>query len=188
MKRLWKHHKWILSLVLVALIGVGATSAYLMASSGSVKNTFATGTVQTDIVEVLEGEKTVTVKNTGDLPVYVRARIVVGGANTDQVEYTYSAPAATALAESDKVYVVLANPSDWQQASGRNDATDWYYYTKDSLKTGEETSALMLRVLIGGKANVDTAHFEVTVTQESVVIGNDPLTTADQIKEAFEAR
>lgn len=188
MKRLWKHHKWILSLVLVVLIGVGATSAYLMASSGSVKNTFATGTVQTDIVEVLGGEKTVTVKNTGDLPVYVRARIVVGGANTDQVVYTYDQPADDTLANSDQVYVILANQSDWQHASDQTAATDWYYYTKDSLKSGDETSALMLRVLIGGQAKVDTSHFEVTVTQESVVIGNNPLTSADQIKGAFEAR
>ena len=69
MKRFMKHHKWILSLLLVALIGVGATGAYLVASSGTVKNTFASGNVTTEIEENVgsEGQKEVAIKNTGDL-------------------------------------------------------------------------------------------------------------------------
>ena len=188
MKRLLKHHKWILSLLLVALIGVGATSAYLIASSGTVKNTFASGNVDTEIDEDLSNDnKIVKIENKGELPAYVRARIVVGGANADKVVYTAEEPATAELAESDQVYVILANQSDWAQATGETGHNDWYYYLKP-LDSSEKTSALMTRVMVGGKAQIDEAHFTVTITQEAVVIGNDARSTADEIKTEFGKR
>ena len=188
MKRLMKHHKWILSLLLVALIGVGATTAYLVSSSGVVKNTFASGNVDTEIDEDLSGEnKIVKIENQGELPVYVRARIVVGGAKAENVVYTTKAPSDEELVNSEKVYVILANTQDWAQATDATGANNWYYYLK-TLPAGEKTTELMTKVLVGGKAEIDENHFTVTITQEAVVIGSDTLTTADAIKTEFGKR
>ncbi len=186
MKRLWKH-KWILSLLLVAVIGIGATTAYLVASSGTVKNTFASGEVETEIVEVLNGEKQVSVQNTGELPVYVRARIVVGGANLDDVKFVKESdlPNSDALVESTDIYVVMSSNNDWAQTT--TGANEWYYYLK-FLPINTSTSNLMERVVIGGKASYDAAHFEVTISQECVVASNSGLTDASAIQEVFASR
>lgn len=187
MKRFMKHHKWILSLLLVALIGVGATGAYLVASSGTVKNTFASGEVKTKINEVLEGGKQVSVENTGDLPVYVRARIVVGGADASKVKYVTAVP--DNLENSEYVYVILENQNDWKQVTEGNN--NWFYYCKylpANQGTASKTSLLMSKVYIGGKANVDEDHFTVTITQEAVVASNTNLTDPADIEAAFKAR
>lgn len=185
MKRFMKHHKWILSLLLVALIGVGATGAYLVASSGTVRNTFASGDVTTEIKEDLTAGKKVSVQNTGDLPVYVRARIVVGGADASKVQYVRENQLPTDLANSDGVYVVLSDSAKWQQnATGNN---EWYYYT-EFLPAGSTTDLLMTKVYIGGAAKVDESHFEVTITQEAVVASDTTLTTAAAIENAFAER
>ena len=185
MKRFMKHHKWILSLLLVALIGVGATGAYLVASSGTVKNTFASGEVKTKINEVLEDGKQVSVENTGDLPVYVRARIVVGGANQDNVFYVHENELPADLANSENVYVVLSDSTKWAQNTvGKN---EWYYYT-EYLPSKAETELLMSKVYIGGNAKVDEAHFTVTITQEAVVASDTNLHTPADIEAAFKAR
>lgn len=183
MKRFMKHHKWILSLLLVALIGVGATGAYLVASSGTVKNTFASGNVTTEIEENVgsEGQKEVAIKNTGDLPVYVRARIVVGGAKQSDLEYVTALP--TGWESAGKVYIVLNPNSGWTKDG--DDPNGWYYYT-EYLPAGQLTNKLMTHVYIGANATVDTDHFTVTITQESAVASDTSYNTIDQIKTAFE--
>ena len=186
MKRFMKHHKWILSLLLVALIGVGATGAYLVASSGTVKNTFASGKVTTEIKEDLTAGKEVSVENTGDLPVYVRARIVVGGADASKVVYTYTKPSDEALKTSDCVYIILENQNDWKQVTDGNN--NWFYYCKylpANQGPASKTSLLMSKVYIGGNAKVDEAHFTVTITQEAVVASDTNLSTPAEIEEAF---
>lgn len=186
MKRFMKHHKWILSLLLVALIGVGATGAYLVASSGTVKNTFASGNVTTEIEENVgsDGQKEVAIRNTGDLPVYVRARIVVGGVDQSKLVFTKTAPTTADLnnVNNDKIYIVMNDTTSWEKdGSGAN---DWYYY-KQYLPAGSTTEKLMTSVYIAAGANVDTSHFTVTITQESAVASDTSYNTIDQIKTAF---
>lgn len=183
MKRFMKHHKWILSLLLVALIGVGATGAYLVASSGTVKNTFASGNVTTEIEEDVgsEGQKEVAIKNTGDLPVYVRARIVVGGANQDNVKYVTALPGD--WKDSANVYILLNPNSGW--AKDGDDPNGWYYYT-ECLPAGQLTNKLMTHVYIGANATVDTDHFTVTITQESAVASDTSYKNVADIQKAFD--
>lgn len=69
----------LLALVVAVLMGtVGGTVAYLATSTGSVTNTFTPAEVTTKIEEGFEGtvKSNVKITNTGDIPVYVRAKVV----------------------------------------------------------------------------------------------------------------
>lgn len=67
------------ALVLIFGALVGSTVAFLVAESQTVTNTFNPTSVTTDIVENFDGEvkNDVKVKNTGEIPAYIRAAVVV---------------------------------------------------------------------------------------------------------------
>ena len=69
----------LLALVAMLLLGsVGGTVAFLVTSTNSVENVFTPANLDTDIVEVVEGnvKKSITVMNNGNVPVYVRVAII----------------------------------------------------------------------------------------------------------------
>ena len=66
--------------VLVLLVGiVGASVAYLSMKTPAVKNEFAYGKVSCEVLEDFDGtvKSNVRIKNTGNIPAYIRARVVV---------------------------------------------------------------------------------------------------------------
>lgn len=75
----------ILSLCLIFTAVVGGTLAYLFDKTDSVNNTFIPAHVTTDITEDFDGEvkKNVNVKNTGDIDVYVRVKLVTYRVNDE---------------------------------------------------------------------------------------------------------
>ena len=64
----------IVSLVLIIALAASATLAYMVNSSGSVVNRFTPSSVQCLVVE---GEGAISVRNTGDIPAYIRASYVL---------------------------------------------------------------------------------------------------------------
>lgn len=68
----------ILSLLVVMTVTVGGTVAYLTTMTESVTNTFTPSTVTGEVTENFDGEvkKNIQVKNTGDIAVYVRVKLV----------------------------------------------------------------------------------------------------------------
>lgn len=68
----------ILSLLVVMTVTVGGTVAYLTTMTESVTNTFTPSTVTGEVTEDFDGEvkKNIQVKNTGDIAVYVRVKLV----------------------------------------------------------------------------------------------------------------
>lgn len=69
----------LLALVVAVLMGtVGGTVAYLVTSTDPVENTFTPAEVTTEIDEEFDGKvkSNVKITNTGDIPVYVRAKVV----------------------------------------------------------------------------------------------------------------
>ena len=58
---------------------VGGTAAYLVASTPPVTNTFAVPKLETEIRESFDGEvkDSVRIANTGGVPAYIRAAVVV---------------------------------------------------------------------------------------------------------------
>ena len=69
----------LVSLILVLSVTIGVSLAYLVATSGSVENTFSPSRVTTEVNETFDGnvKTNVSIKNTGDTTAYIRAAVVV---------------------------------------------------------------------------------------------------------------
>lgn len=213
MKPLFKTKRMLTAtlLALVMMVAVGATLALMASTSNSVTNTFAAAQVETEIDEDLkDGNKKVTIENTGKSPVYVRARIMVSGVDPDNIviadepdEYIYNEDTdeyGIETPEAGKLYLIMPNVTeDWEQAApaepGKKPALDDYYYYKKVLPGKEEggtthsTSSLLEKVVVGsGLATQlkEDPNFSVTVYHESVLaIDTAEPITLDKVVTAF---
>lgn len=167
----------LLSVLLVAVVAVGGTLAYLMASDSPLLNTFALAKVETEIEEPASdtaANKTAKVVNTGDSPVYVRARVVISGGDA-------------AVLESDNLITFTYNTEAWQ------DGDDGFYYYMGILpaESGEnsKTPALFTGVQVADTVSKD-AEFSVDVYQESVLApaGDDVEWELQDAIDAFAAK
>ena len=199
MKPLFKTKRALLStiLALVLVIGVGATLAYLSAADARLTNTFSLAEVDTEIKEDLtDGNKTVTVKNVGKSPVYIRARLMVSGIDPKQVVIVSSEPTEKALGT---VYLVMPNvTANWEQANDTK-PDNFYYYkgvvyggAEDATPKGNpiETSALLQKVVFAddlAKNKDFLDQFSVTVYHESVLAQDTSLKDASAIKDVFDS-
>lgn len=142
-----------LSILLVAVVLVGGTLAYLVTQTELLTNTFAVVDIDTEIEETpddgSESTKQPTVKNNSNVPVYVRAIAVV------TTEEGSSVPVSDADVKINYAY----QDTDWVKNG------DYYYYTEPVASNG---STDML--FDGVKVNItDTgAKFAVYVYHESV--------------------
>lgn len=167
----------LLSVLLVAVVAVGGTLAYLMASDSPLLNTFALAEVETEIKEPDSGtaaNKTAKVVNTGESPVYVRARVVISGGDAD-------------VLEEQNLITFTYNEEAWQNGG------DGFYYYKGILpaNSGEasETPALFTGVTVS-KDVPKEAEFSVDVYQESVLApaGDDVEWELQDAIDAFAAK
>lgn len=110
----------VMASILTLLIGmVGGSLAYLITSTDPVKNVFTPGSVTPDITEEFDGsvKNDVAVKNTGNVPVYIRAKVIVTWENAD----------GTVLGEqpvAGEDYDITYTANGWIQGSN-----GFYYYT-----------------------------------------------------------
>ena len=167
MKWFFKQHKILLLSLLAVFAVVGTTVALLVATDTQVTNSFQFAKIDTSITEETghPNEKLVKIQNDDISSVYVRARVVVSGADVGvaKVEYVTAQPDTL---EPDTIYVVY-NAQGWDKSG------EWFYYKgilpgKQEGQNAPETPALMTQVFAG--ADVDSTHtFEVDVYQESVL-------------------
>lgn len=161
--------KALISILLVAVLMIGGTIAYLVQGSNEVSNTFQVADPGTSVVE--EGDssaehKTAKVQNTGNVPVYVRAIAVVVSAE--------DSPAVNA-----EDMTIGYNTEKWTY-----DETDGYYYYKEILPVGETTAPLFTGVTdIEAPEN---ANFSIQVYQECVAVPTGSTSTElTAMKNAF---
>ena len=161
--------KTLLSILLVAVVLVGGTLAYLMASDSPVLNTFKLAEVKTDINEPTTGTdvtKSAWVSNTGESAVYVRAKVLISsgdaGVTEDQFDFTY-------------------NTDYWM--AGENG----FYYYKDVLQPNMSTEPLFTGVTVS-KDVPKEATFSVDVYQESVLAPADAEFDLSKAQQAFAAK
>lgn len=117
----------ILCLVLTATLSVGATLAYYAVSSAPVINTFSAGSAGAEIIETVNQnvKEAITVKNTGDSPVFVRVRLVGYWENADGT-----------IAAKDAPNLTFDLGSGWKPKDG-------YYYYTSPVGAGQSTSDLL---------------------------------------------
>lgn len=129
------------ALVLIFGALVGSTVAFLVAESQTVTNTFNPTSVSTEIEEKFDHEvkNDVKVKNTGEIPAYIRAAVVVTWQNDDGQVY-----AQTPVEGTD--YTLTWTMDGWIQIG------DFYYYTSP-VAAGQSTGILFTECSpVAGKA------------------------------------
>ena len=167
----------LLSVLLVAVVLVGGTMAYLVATDSPLINTFTLANVETEIKEDPESgeerDKKPYVENTGTSPVYVRAKAVVVTQEDSPVAVS-----------QDQVTIHYTN--QWTQAS------DGYYYYNVILQPAVEGSVSKTANLFDGVTVDDTvskdAKFSIVVYHESVLApSTPPANVVDAAQAAFSA-
>lgn len=170
--------KTLLSSLLVALVLVGGTLAYLKASDSPLINTFKLAKVSTEIFEETGVNKAPQVKNTGESPVYVRAKAVI----TDLPEGV--------TVDMSKAY----NTPDWQY----NAEDEFYYYRKILLPAANsETPSLTSKLFTITNVQIKNEpgftptagmNFSVDVYQEAVLAPANGDWSMKAAKEAFDKK
>lgn len=127
----WKRSGILLAAVIVLLAGaVGGTWAFLVAQSEPVQNNFTYAHVSCTIDEKFDGttKSDVKIQNTGDIPAYIRARIVV--------TWKDERGNVSAVPVKDTDYTITFNETDWTQNDG-------YWYCNIPVAAMDSTPALI---------------------------------------------
>lgn len=138
----WKRSAiFMASLMLLLSVTVGGTLAYLVAQSEVVKNTFNPSEVTTEIDEELENgiKSEVKVKNTGDIPAYIRASVVITWQDKDGNVYGELPKPCECSGNNDEScdYVIQYSNENWTLGD------DGFYYYTDVVNAGASTSPLI---------------------------------------------
>lgn len=169
----------LLSVLLVAVVAVGGTLAYLVASDSPLLNTFTLMRIDTEIEEPGEGtaiQKTPKVKNTGTAGVYVRAYAYVVIVDNETKE-EYIDPELSAYVEPNYT------TGTWQLAE------DGYYYYEGKLAPGETTTQPLFDGVTVNESMPHEVSFRVYVYQESALVpADDGLWNLQNAQNAFTAQ
>ena len=164
----WKRSGILLAAVIVLLAGaVGGTWAFLVAQSEPVQNNFTYAHVSCTIKEKFDGttKSDVQIQNTGDIPAYIRARIVVTWKDT-------SGNVSAAVPVKNTDYTITFNETDWTQQGG-------YWYCKTAVNPDGFTPKLITECKKTGTAPKD---YDLSVEILADAIQSEP---ANAIKEAW---
>lgn len=123
------------SLALILLFTVGGTIAYIVTSTDNVTNTFQPSQVSCAVDETFtDGVKSnVSIKNTSDIPAYIRAHIIVTWKDKDGNIYGGAAP----VLDTD-YSLTIKNGTKWVKYD-----TDGYYYFTEPVAVGDKTGVLI---------------------------------------------
>ena len=117
-----KRKMLLLSIVVVLIVAVGATIAYLISESPVVVNKLKPATVSCEVVEDFDGlvKTDVAVKNTSNIDAYIRASVIVAWQDSDGNVY-----GKYPIKDTD--YTIEYNLTEgWVY----NEADGFYYYTE----------------------------------------------------------
>lgn len=142
-----KHFAGLLALVLILVCTVGGTVAYLVTHTDPVVNTFTPGEVSCQVNEEFNEDNTVktkaVVKNTGNVPAYIRVAVV---ANT--IDEQGNITGMKTLPDN------RLNETDWTKSG------DFYYY-KGVVQPGDVTDNLL-------NADINLEGIQVTILASAI--------------------
>lgn len=121
-----------IALALIVMFS-GGTLAYLLDKTAPVVNTFEPSQVTCKVEEdEFDGitKRNVAIKNTGDVPAYIRAKLVVTWMSADGKKVYAKAPTA-------EEYVLTGTHSDWKLG------TDGFWYYTKQVSAGAKTENLI---------------------------------------------
>lgn len=156
----------VLSLVMILSVTVGGTLAYLILDTQPVTNTFEPGKVTTTTQEDFKDggteKKNVTVENTGNVPVCVRARIVVAWAKegADGMEVLPITP-------TEGRDYAMTPASSAASYNGWTKGSDGYWYC-DTVIEAEGRTPELIDSCSPNVNGPDGAHLQVTVLSQAV--------------------
>lgn len=148
----WSKQFAVLACVAVLLTGfVGSSLAWLMAGTKPIKNVFEPGNVPPTIVEQMNGtvKNNVTVKNTGNVDAYIRAKLVFTWQNEEGE--------VLGVAPTSNDYTISWTNEGWKKGS------DGYYYYTTPVAPGGSTGELAtgIKQTTPNPAEGYTLHVEV---------------------------
>ena len=143
-----KHFAGLLALALILVCTVGGTVAYLVTHTDPVVNTFTPGEVSCQVEEEFNEDNTVktkaVVKNTGNVPAYIRVAVV---ANTIDGEGNITG--------------MKTLPAGWLNTEDWTKSGDFYYY-KGVVQPGDVTANLLTA------AGIDLTGIQVTILASAI--------------------
>lgn len=131
------------SIVLLVLVGVGVTVTYIMKKTEPIVNNFLSAKVACAIEENFDGtvKSDVSIKNTGNVSAYIRAKVLVTWqVGADAVEIYSRSP------KENENYSVIWGDSSWVLGD------DGYWYYTQPVAVGENTSDLIESIIPIGEA------------------------------------
>lgn len=174
----WNRSFVLVASVLVLLLGiVGASLAYLSMKTPAVKNEFTYGKVSCEVLEDFDGtvKNDVRIKNTGNIPAFIRARVVVTWKAADGSIY-----GAKPIAGTDYSFLLPGvQNGDWLGSVDENGNP--YYYCCQPVASNQETPALISNCRKLDNANVPEGY-DLSVEILADAIQSEP---AGAVEEAW---
>lgn len=145
----------VVSLLALLLVVAGGTLAWLTAQD-SVSNTFTPAHVTCDVEETFNGtaKSNVSIKNTSDIPVYIRASIIVTWKDSSGNVYGQLPVAGTDY--------TISYGTDWTQQGD-------YWYCNSEVAVGANTPELISSCTeVAGKAPKENYRLSVEIIAEAI--------------------
>ena len=132
----------IASVMLLILVAVGTTIAYIFTETEPVENTFNPSKVSCAVVEkgyepvsgeiqnISDKKSNVQIKNTGDTDAYIRVAVVVNWMNADGSRVWATKPVKSTDGTDGDYTISYAENTGWEKGSD-----GYWYYTKSVLPT-----------------------------------------------------
>lgn len=157
--------------VLVLLVGiVGASLAYLSMKTEPVKNEFTYGKVSCEVLEDFDGtvKNNVRIKNTGNIPAYIRARVVVTWKNENGDIY-----GTKPVLNEDYSFTYNINLIyDWTEGG-------LYFYFPDPVDPDAETDWMLYNFKKSETANVPEGY-DLSVEILADAIQSEPVSAVEE--------
>lgn len=165
-KRVMKTKKPValLALLLLLCCTVAGTVAFLVTSTDPVTNTFTPASVSTAVDETFENgvKSDVKIKNTGDIPAYIRAAVIINWADANGNVYGGGTPAASTDDGKSGDYIISFNTDDWKQIGD-------YWYCETTTAPGALTKPLIISCAKTSTATVpDGYDLQVTILADGI--------------------
>lgn len=145
----------VVSVALLLCAAVGGTLAWVTAQTPAVTNTFSPADVKVDITEDFDKttKENIRLKNDGDIPVFLRAAVIVGWEKDGNTVYDETG--------------TLPDLPDDKLGDGWTQKGEYYYYTA-SVEPTASTTELFTVAITEPETKPDGARLQVTILAEGI--------------------